>query len=85
MAKKSFLIPTVIAVASILGVANAQASVPNVPIEQGLTVSAQSLAESPLNVLMIENSASSTRSSQYHSYHSSHASHASHASHYSSR
>jgi len=86
MAKKSFLIPTVLAIAGVLGAANVQASVPSIPV-QGTVISAtaQTLAQNPLNSLKIENAASSATLAQNHYSHSSHSSHASHSSHYSSR
>jgi hypothetical protein len=86
MSKKSFLMPTVMAVAGLLGAANAVASVPNPSsLDHHLISSAQQLASSPLSNLKVENSTSSTQLAQNHYSHSSHASHASHSSHYSSR
>ncbi len=86
MAKKSFLIPTVVAIAGVLGAANVQASAPSTPVQDvAMSAIAQNLAQNPLNSLKIENAASSATLAQNHYSHSSHSSHASHSSHYSSR
>jgi|APCry1669189070_1035195.scaffolds.fasta_scaffold81849_2 hypothetical protein len=86
MSKKSFLIPTAIAVAGLLATTQASAAVQpiseiNLIPQTSATVAVNSLAQNPFNSLTL-NKASTSR--QY-AWHSSHASHASHASHYSSR
>ncbi len=90
MSKKSFLIPTALAVVGLLAATQANATLQPIAAasltsQSSATAMAGSLAQNPLNGLTVNNASNGTSAPRQFAEHYSHSSHASHASHYSSR